>query len=696
MRQRPWIGMVLGTAGVLVIAAVLSLALTARELGARRVAQALEGNTTALATALRIQFERALDVGLPLDALLGVEPVLLDHLERHPEVSFFALLDAQGRPMHLAVGPSLQGRAREQAEQAARRSATAGEAGSAGFHVVRTPVQAAAGAPGESPTVQGWLLSAYPADFIDRQIRAVVTDLAVAMLIALILAIELLRLAGRRQGWGALLQFRAFLQDVQHGRLATRSPLAAGNAWGRLGDDMNRRLECLRQRVSQALEAPDRAGATPLPPPADADAGRSALRAWAERHGLLGAARRWRDSGELALLRMVVFLTALSEELVRPFMAVHASDLDGPLALRPEALAGIPLSAFLLTWALSQPFGAGLLQRHGSARCLGAATAAVGVLMAATAFTRDWSTLVLLRALTGVAFGFVLIFSQTLMLRLDPVSGRASAIAEFVGAVVAAGICGPVIGSLMSVKLGPTATLLASALCALTAFGLARGLRPVAAVGTPGRALSWASLGALARHRRLLTLLLCSAIPGKMAGTSVLLLVIPLAVAELGESPTLTGRLLLLFFLAYWLVGGWAGRLSDQRQSRKAFVVSGGLLSAIGCAAGFAVDGWWGLVLLSSLLGLGQAWLSSPQIVWAMQMADQDTGGTDSEVVLGVYRLVERFGGALGPLVVAALIGSQGLRGALLWLALALALGSGVMALSQGARAPALRPGVAA
>jgi MFS family permease len=679
MKTHPPVKWALGLAVALMAAAVLTLALLARGLGAERVAHTLEGNTTAIATALRIQFERALGVGMPLDALVGVEPMFRDHLQRHREVSFFALLDAQGHTLTFTANPALPAADQAQARQDWGGGWTENPEASAHFRGVRSPIEGPGGSGGAAATPQGWLLSGYPAHYIDQQVNAVVTDLFVAVLIAVILAIELMRFVGRREGWGLWLQFRHFLHEVQRGRLSGRSPLSPDGAWGRLGQDMNRRIDGLRQRVTQGLQA--------APSTREGAAWRETLRGWAARHSLLSLPTPWQGHGDLSLLRMVVFLVALSDELVRPFMAVHASQLDGPLALSPEALAGIPLSSFLLTWALSQPFGANLLQRHGSRRCLSVATGMVGLLMLATAFTSHWLVLTALRGLTGMAFGFVLIFSQTLMLRLGQASGRAAAIGEFVGAVVAAGICGPVIGGLMSVKLGTAPTLVASGVCALVALGLARQLGTVGATGSRGRPLSWASLGALLRHRRLLTLLLCSAIPGKLAATAVLLLVIPLSVAELGESASLTGRLLLLYFLAFWLVAGWAGRLSDRQQSRKVFVVAGGALSALGCAAGFVVDGVWGLVLLSSLLGLGQAWLSSPQIVWATQMADHDPHGTDSEVVLGIYRLIERFGGALGPVVVASLVGSQGLSGALLWLCAALALGAVVTALALAPQA---------
>lgn len=665
----PWI---VGLAA-LTLSAVLTLAWLARDMGAERVIGALTGNTQAIGTALRVQFERAVAVGMPVEELVGVEPLFAEHLQRHREVSFFVLLDAGQTVRVFSASPALGDQGLALARQHVAAASGSDNLVGAGFRSVRTPIHT----PDGSATA-GWLLTGYPVNYIDQQVNAVVTDLLVAVLIAIILTMELVRFAGIWPSWQLLFQFRVFVQQVGMGQLSARSPLTTTERLGQVGQAMNRRIELLQHRLETLLAM--------TPSAASVNPWHQRLRDWGHQHGLLATPRFGEGSQGVLQLRMVVFLTALSDELVRPFMAVHASQLNGPLLLSTEALAGIPLTTFLLTWALTQPFGAALLQRHGSRLCLIGATGLVGVSMFATAWTTDWLALTALRGLTGAGFGFVLIFAQTLMLRLGHQSGRAAAIAEFVGAVVAAGICGPVIGGLMTVKLGIPATLVGSGLCALAALALAARQAAIPPPVASRQALSWANLGALAHHRSLMVLLLCSAIPGKLAATAVLLLVVPLAVANMGESASLTGRLLLLYFLAFLLVSRWAGRLSDRYRARKPFVVTGGLVSALGCVAGVALDGVWGLVGLSFLLGLGQAWLSSPQIVWATHMADQDHSGTDGELILGIYRLVERFGGALGPLLVAGLVASLGLQASLAVLTAVLVLGSIVtgLGLSEG------------
>jgi MFS family permease len=365
----------------------------------------------------------------------------------------------------------------------------------------------------------------------------------------------------------------------------------------------------------------------------------------------------------------------LSEEICRPFFALYASGLDGPIALSAELLAGIPLTTFLLTWAFSQPFGATILRRFGASTCLATAAALTGTGMLATGFSDSWWGLIFLRALTGFGFGCVLIVTQALLLRIGRSTGRAKAMSGFVAAIVAAGICGPVIGGLLAVKFGTTFAFAVAGCCALVAIVFSLGTKDVSAAAAEPRAFSVRATFEAMRHARLLLLIVFSAIPGKLAATAVLMMLVPLATMELGESPAVAGRLLLLYFLGFFLLSGVAARLSDKLNVRKPFIAAGGVVSALACFSGYAFGNLWGLVIACSLLGMGQAWLASPQIVLVTQLIESKGSTADSELALGFYRLVERLGGAMGPLVAAFFISHYGLDGAMLGFGLLLGVG---------------------
>jgi MFS family permease len=239
-------------------------------------------------------------------------------------------------------------------------------------------------------------------------------------------------------------------------------------------------------------------------------------------------------------------------------------------------------------------------------------------------------------------------------------------------------MCGPVIGGLLAVKFGAVLAFAVAAVCALVALFMARGLRRVESAGAllpSGKVLSMAVVRNTVRHPTLMALMVFSSVPGKLTSTAVLLMLVPLSSVEMGFPPSVTGRLLLLFFMGFFLVSGVSARWSDRWNARKPFIAIGGLVSAVACFVAYGLDSVWGLCALCGLLGLGQAWVASPQIVLATQLIATRGASADGEMALGLYRLVERLGGALGPVLAAVLIGQWGLRGALLGLGLLLALG---------------------
>jgi MFS family permease len=666
MQSRIRFWLVGSLAAALLVAALAVLAVVARNAGATLVVNALARNSETIGTALRIQIERALAIGIDLDHLVGVDDVLNAELLRHRELSFFALVAANGDVISLVGRDQATPAEREEMKRLLLIKDNVAVQDSS-FRVAKMDVT-----DGLSGARKATLVIGFPANYIDKQVNAVVMDLVVAVLIALILVAEFLRYLSQRSALHAFSRFREFTQHLKNGDLGHRGQLQAMDPTGVLSQGMDDRLNTVRRTYQELVHRIEQSPAqlkecaAPLT---------LRLNEMARQYRLDADPKEVRNRSEDARLRMVVFLVALSEEICRPFFAVYASSLDGPLALSSEVLAGIPLTTFLLTWALSQPFGAALLRRYGASNCLVGAAGLTGLGLLATAATDSWAGLVGLRALTGFGFGCVLIFSQAIMLRIGRATGRARAMAEFVAAVVAAGICGPVIGGLLAVKFGTTFAFALAAACALAAILFAKGTSDAQTAGTSAKPFSVKATVAAMRHTRLLFLVVFSAIPGKITSTAVLLMLVPLATAELGESPAVAGRLLLLFFLGFFLTSGWAAKMSDRWNVRKPFIAVGGLVSALACLAGYAMDNIWGLFVVCSLLGLGQAWLSSPQIVLVTQMMEARRSAADSELALGVYRLIERFGGAMGPILAAFLIRQYGLRGAMLAFGVILAVG---------------------
>jgi MFS family permease len=711
-KVRFWLIGVFGT--VLMVAGLVVLAGLARETGSKMVVNALAGNSKAIGTAVRIQIERAFELGISLDELVGVDSVLEGELQRHRELSFFALVQkgAAGEPNAASDGGKViafvtrakvtdaqrdemkkliikpgdaelvsesyratkmdvtdaQAMARQQAAAATEVVVPA-----APQEAASSPVQPAAP---QASVSQASLVIGYPVNYIDEQVNAVATDLIVAVLIALVLVTEFLRYASQHSTLREFFRFIEFTGQVKANNFGVRAGARSGDPMGALSLTLDERLNSIRQRYSGLLQRIERA-------PAHLQLGvKAELDKVAQVYRLRSDPTEVVSTADVARLRIGVFLVAMSEEICRPFFAVFASNLDGPVGLSPQLLAGIPLTTFLLVWALAQPIGASLLTRFGPNRCLTIAATVVSAGMLITAMTSNWTVLVAVRALTGGAYGGMFIFTLAMMLRHAGASGRAGAMAGFLSAVVAAGMCGPVIGGLIAGNFGFTAAFFTAAACSIASIGFVMGTADVVAAKKQVKEVSFAATLNSMRNAPLIFLMLFSTIPAKLVTTSVLLMLVPLTILDMGESPAVAGRLILLYFFGVFLVSGYIGTLSDRWNARKTFVTIGGLMSALACFIGYQLDSIWGLVVLCSLLGLGQAALASSQALLATGMMVTKDAKADRELALGIYRLIDRFGGAMGPIMAAVLIKQFGLRGALLGVGLIVGVGAVVAAVA--------------
>jgi sugar phosphate permease len=87
------------------------------------------------------------------------------------------------------------------------------------------------------------------------------------------------------------------------------------------------------------------------------------------------------------------------------------------------------------------------------------------------------------------------------------------------------------------------------------------------------------------------------------------------------------------------------------------WLVGGGLIvSGLGGAAVLAGGGVGWILLAVVLIGLGQSMSISAQSALVAEHCAQEIARFGDGVVYGVYRLLERIGNALGPVVAAALV----------------------------------------
>lgn len=512
------------------------------------------------------------------------------------------------------------------------------------------------------------VVAGYARDYVDRQLAGMLLDLALALVVAAVLLLECARGRWQRSTLAALAT-----QRLAKGGAALRAAIT-------------------RRPAAPAGAAP--AGAAPSLPLPDAEAA----------------------TAQMTRLRLIIFLIALSEELLRPFFTVFAMDMPPPaLALSPTMLAGLPVAAFMATLALAQPAGPALARRVDlrwaliGAALAGslalAATALAATAMAATALAATISAgsawaLVGLRAFAGLAYGLALILAQTALVRITPPARRARGMTQIAGAIVAAGIVGPPFGGMLAAQAGPAAGFAACALCmllaALASRSLQLGPRPPAVVAGSATG-GWRGYAAVVRNPRALAVILGAALPARLVAVTLLAVVVPLQMSALQQPAAVTGRALLLYFLVFAVSVSAFAQWSDASGRRTPFLLAGGLCSALACWALPGLGGVAGMAVGCALLGLGQAMQSSPQLALVTELFEPRPGRPQvatPEQALAAFRLLERLGSIAAPFATAWAVAALGYAGAMWAIGLFLAAATLAMlpALRSAAPAPSIPP----
>jgi len=111
--------------------------------------------------------------------------------------------------------------------------------------------------------------------------------------------------------------------------------------------------------------------------------------------------------------------------------------------------------------------------------------------------------------------------------------------------------------------------------------------------------------------------------------------------------------------MANWVMGL---RARHAREPEALFVAIGLALSGL---AGLAMALPFGLLsplVVVLLLGIGQSLSISPQATMVAEVCKEEIRTLGQSAVYGVYRMVERFGNAVGPLIAAALLEFAGFQ----------------------------------
>jgi predicted MFS family arabinose efflux permease len=509
-------------------------------------------------------------------------------------------------------------------------------------------------------------------DFVDRIVLDMLFDVLVVLVVALFFTLELLNFMAGSKLEASL---KSLGDTIERGASGDFTPLRSRGPPGPFAavllllEDVRARVNTGFARLSRDIEDGRRVPAHERPP------GLAAA-----HHGLQALSQRFRfgntetatrgGDGQLAKIRAPLFVFILAEELTRPFLPGYIKSLLVPIPglswLSAEVVVGLPIALFMLIVALGQPFLGAYAQRVGHRRAMmvGAGVAAFGFI--ASAFAGSVLDLLLWRSLCALGYGLVFVAAQGHVLEHTHNGNRAKSFAVFIGSIMVATVCGPSIGGILADNIGERWTMAVAAVLAIGSMGAIRLLpeqdAQAAAAQSAIKPPSLREIGSLMFNKRFMTVTGLAAIPAKVLLTGVCFYLVPLYVLSLGSTQSVVGRILMLYGVVMVVVSPLAASLATTRERMEWLVGSGLLLSGFGTLLLMAGNqiGW--IFAAVFLIGLGQSLSIAAQSALVREHCDQEVSAIGEPAVYGVYRLLERLGNALGPLLAAVLLTAFGYR----------------------------------
>ena len=385
-------------------------------------------------------------------------------------------------------------------------------------------------------------------------------------------------------------------------------------------------------------------------------------------------------------IRWPFFLLIFAESLSLSFFPIFVGQFYDPsFGLPPQLVIGIPITIFMLVWALAMPVAGTWCDRVGyrQAFCFGAALTTLGLVL--TAYASNLVELLAWRSVTAVGYGAVYVTTQTYITVNIPADERTRGMAFFLASFFAGSLSGAAIGGILVDRLGYQLTfLLSAALSAMAAVYVLRflGTEVVAAPASPKKSLALSDFKALLQHKQFAIIALLSAVPAKIALAGFLYYSVPLYLKGLGHSQSVTGRVMMAYGLAIVLIAPIVASLADRMGGRSRFVMIGGYAAAIAIMIPLFIEDTTGAALAVILLGIAHAIGVSPQMTLVSDRCEEVVREVGQATTVGIFRLVERIGTITGPILLGLMIALTDFRGAFIGLAVMTVMSTTAFALS--------------
>ena len=605
----------------ILVASVAAVGVAALAAFDRAIEPELVNRTRLIGSIVRSEVRRALELGIPFDAIVGLDNYLSDTLEKFEEIDRISVAAANGQAIAVVERPGtspLFGETR------------LGEL--IAFHQPPFVLPIV-----DANTLVGRITVETNPQFVQTRLRDVFLDVAVIALVATLVAMELaLAVAVYSVGKPLDRVFR-LLDEQRNGNFLHIVRTGGLGGLARTAARLNDRAVDLAARVAT------------LPGSLWENAGAANGSKIAEGRPI---PMRLSDLNDI---RPALFLFSVATEIAAAFLPLYARAADRPEWLSVEAAAAAPLMLYLVVVAALAPLGGTLARRIGARRLFIASVPPTVLALGAMGYSDSLIGITFWRGIIAFFYATATISCQEYAIRAAD-RGSARPLGAFVAVVYGGVFCGSALGGIIAGRFGFGAAFVSGAVIAAVSGVLAFATMGGRA-GDPVGARSRPADGSSGRFRpgpRFLALLLGVAVPMNAATAVFIWYLTPLTLAALGSGPAEIARVVMLYHLAAIVLGPIVAGLSDSRLGPIPLVLAGALIAGCALLSLGVWGGFWAMVAAVAGLGIGHTALRAPLYAQAAVVSGSSDTGMDA------LRLVERIGAIVGLAAAAFLLRGAG------------------------------------
>jgi len=605
----------IGVVAAMVTVSVIAVSVAAIAAFDRAVEPELLNRTRLIGSIVRADIQRALDIGIPFYAIVGLEQYISETLERFDEVDRISVNTESGRIVAAVERPE---------RSLSIQQIVLGNAISMSQMTTELPVL-------DGNKLVGQITIDVNPIFVETRLREVFLDVAVITLVAMLVALELALMVAITSVGKPLDRLFCLLAEQRTGVFLHCIRPGGISGIARAAFRLNDHAQDLAERW-KALRVDTRARLVDS----------IAVKIAHDRPVRL----RLSDIHDI---RLALFLFSTAAEIAAAFLPVYARTLARPEWLSPELAAATPLIAYLAAISALLPFGEVLVRRFGARRLFLVAVPPTVLALVAMGFVEGIFGIALCRGVMALSYAVATIACQQYAVRAEEAQYRIRAIGAFVGVVFGGVFCGSALGGIVAGRFGIEAAFLTGAAIAcmagVSAFYAMRGTAgdPAVPADYPVDERKDRRVWTL----RFIVLMLGVTVPLSATTAIVIWYLTPLTLATAGSGPAEIARVVMLYYLIAVLLGSSVTRLSIRGLGSRLLVAFGAFLSGVSLFSVVVGSGFWAVVMMISGLGVSHTLIRAP--LYSIALEGNEAGGPG----LGAVRMFERAGAIVG-LVVSA------------------------------------------